>query len=322
MSEKLEEKLSVTEEPDGSVTVDMPGVGDVNEADDDSGDEGPVESPRAEADGDYGDADQPGDSDSVREARRNRRKAKKEYIKRTNEEKDQRLVMLQRQNQDLLERISVVERKTHDSDLARLDKAIEDEELRLRYADAKKREAINSSDGEGFNKAQELWYEARRKAEALRALKNRAVQSTSNDTGAVNPRLQQYAGEWMERNSWYDPQAKDEDSQIAKVVDQRLISEGWDPSSSEYWGELDRRLQKRLPHCYNGGTENLRRSRPRSVVTGSGRESGGVGGDGRNSLVLSADQVRAMKEAGFWDDPEKRARMIKRYANDARTNRG
>lgn len=320
MSTEKQENIAVVEEPDGSVTVDLP---DSQAPDDDDG-EGSNDSQSAAADSDAGgDEDQPGDTDAIREARRNRRKAKKEYIKRTNEEKDQRLQMLQRQNQELLERISVIEKKTHHSDLARLDKALEDEELRLRYADAKKREAINQSDGDGFTKAQEMWYESRRKIEAMRSIRDRAAQATNQEAGAVNPRLQQLASGWMERNSWYDPQARDEDSQIAKVVDQRLINEGWDPASKEYWDELDKRLQKRLPHCYNRDTENPRRSRPRSVVTGSGRESAGsVGGDGRSSFVLSPDQVRAMKEAGFWDDPDKRTRMIKRYASEARNSRG
>lgn len=320
MSTENKEVISVVEEPDGSVTVDLPGV--APETADDDPDGVPAAAEAGDAAGDGDDADQPGDTDAMRDARRARRRAKKEYIRRTNEEKDQRLAMLQRQNQELMERIAAVEKKTHHSDLARLDKAIEDEELRLRYADAKKREAINSSDGEGFNKAQEMWYESRRKIEAMKAIKDRAVQASTQESGAVNPDLQRNATRWMERNAWYDPQGKDEDSQIAKVVDQRLMSEGWDPASSEYWEELDKRLQKRLPHCYNRDTENSRRSRPRSVVTGSGRENvGSGGGDSRNSFVLSPDQVRAMKEAGFWDDPEKRARMIKRYAFEARNSR-
>jgi len=317
MSTEKTEQISVTEEPDGSVVVDLP-EGVAPPADDDVDEGSP--SPREAAADDGGDEDRPGDSDAVREARRARRRAKKEYIKRTNEEKDHRLAMLQRQNQELMERLSAVEKKTQQSDLVRLDKAIEDEELRLRYADAKKREAINGSDGEAFNRAQEMWYEARRKVESLKALKERATQNSAQDTGAVNPRLQQHAGRWMERNSWYDPSGKDEDSQIAKIVDQRLISEGWDPTSEEYWEELDQRLQKRLPHCYNRNTESSTRSRPRSVVTASGRESAGSGGDGRNTFVLKPEQVRAMKEAGFWDDQEKRAKMIKRYAAEARAN--
>jgi hypothetical protein len=101
-----------------------------------------------------------------------------------------------------------------------------------------------------------------------------------------------------------------------------MADEGWDPATPEYWEELDNRLQKRLPHCYNTDTESPKRSKPRSFVTGSSRESGGdSGGSGRNTFTLAPEQVRAMKEAGFWDDPDKRSRMIKRYAQEAR-NRG
>lgn len=304
--------LSVIEEKDGSVTVELP---------DD------IQSPQAEdsevqASGDDGaDDDQPGDTDAIRDARRARRKAKKEYIKKTNEEKDHRLAMLQRQNQELMERLSVVERKTHSSDLARLDKAIDDEELRIQYFEAKKREAINNSDGDAFTKAQDAWYEARRKVEAMKSVKQQAVQSSSQESGAVNPKLMRNANNWMERNGWYDPNGDDEDSQIAKVIDNKLVKEGWDPSSEEYWEELDNRLQKRLPHRYTQShDEPSRRSKPRSFVTGSERESSVSRGSG-NSFVLEPEQVRAMKEAGFWDDPEKRARMIKRYALEARNNR-
>jgi hypothetical protein len=59
--------------------------------------------------------------------------------------------------------------------------------------------------------------------------------------------------------------------------------------------------------------------RPRSVVTSTGRESVN-GSSNRSTFVLKPEQVRAMKDAGFWDDQEKRARMIKRYAQEARNN--
>jgi len=37
--------------------------------------------------------------------------------------------------------------------------------------------------------------------------------------------------------------------------------------------------------------------------------------------VLEPEQVRAMKDAGMWDNLEKRNRMIKRYAQEARNKR-
>jgi len=264
MSEDLKpDHLEVVEEKDGSASVELPDN---------------VDNPQIEArdaqDAD-GDVDHPDDTDAQREARRNRRRAKKDYIKRTNEEKDSRLTNLQRQNQELMERLAVVERKSYASDLARLDKAME-----------------------GF--------------------KQRAVSAGDKEEGAANPQLVRQANRWMERNSWYDPKGGDEDSQIAKVIDNRLAEEGYDPASSDYWEELDSRLQKRLPHLYNQRSES-NRSRPRSVVTGTGRETGRASGG--NTFVLEPEQVRAMKDAGLWDDPEKRARMIKRYAAEAKLNR-
>ena len=291
--------MDVVEEKDGSATVDLPDH---------------IESPTASDD----DRDQPNDTDAIREARRNRRHAKKDYIKRTNEEKDQRLSLLQRRNQELEERLSVVERKTHGADLARYDKAIDDEELRLNYAIAKMREATDNSDGTAFTKAQEMWYDSRRKVEAMKDYKQRATQNTSQESGAVNPKLMKLANNWMEKNDWYSPDSNDEDTAIAKVVDNRLVAEGWNPENQDYWDELDTRLQKRLPHRYTQSNDEYSRRRPKSVVTGSGRESVSRGG---NSFVLEPEQVRAMKDAGFWEDTEKRNRMIKRYAADARNSR-
>jgi hypothetical protein len=220
-----------------------------------------------------------------------------------------------------MERLSVVERKTHSADLARLDSAITDEESRLDYFRRKMQEATDNSDGAAFTKAQEAWYESRRKVEAMHGIKNRAVQASTNESSPANPQLIKLAKSWMDRNPWYDPDGKDEDSQIAKVVDDRLAQEGWNPASEEYWEEFDRRLQKRIPNRYTSDHEDEPRRKPRSFVTGSSRESSGSRSGG-NTFVLEPEQVRAMKDAGLWDDPQKRARMIKRYAEQARNNRG
>ena len=300
--------IAVVEEQDGSATVELPDH---------------IESPHNEggevsAASDDGDSDQPGDTDAIREARRNRRRAKKEYIKRTHVEKDAKLTLLERQNQQLVERLSVLERKQSGADLARFDKAIEDEQLRLQYATAKLKEATDNADGTSFAKAQELWYDSKRKLEAMQNFKSRAAENGS-ETGAVNPKLQRLANDWMENNSWYDPDGKDEDSQIAKVIDNRLVQEGYDPATNEYWEELDSRLQRRLPHKYNDRHDEQPRRRPKSLVTGSSRESAPRGSG--NSFVLEPEQVRAMKDAGMWDDAQKRAKMIKRYAEAARNNR-
>jgi len=306
--------IVVSEEKDGSVVVDLPdSIPSPDEQEEVRAAEG--------GSADDGDADHPDDTDAIRSARRNRRKAKREYIKQTSIEKDARLQNLQRQNQDLLERLSAVERRQSGADLARLDKAIEDKELRLQYAKMKLSEATTAGDGEAMAKAQEMWYETRREIESMRSVKERAAQNVQHQP-TDNGEVQRHASNWMDKNDWYDPNGDDEDSQIAKVIDQRMVKEGWNPNSKDYWQELDRRVARKLPHRYTDDTDDQpTRSRPRSVVTSSGRENINSSGS-RNTFTLSPEQVRAMKDAGMWDDQAKRTKMIKRYAMEAKQNNG
>ena len=305
-------KIVVTEEADGSAVIDLP---DSIESPDEQEDE------REMASGGATDDDVvPEDETEYQRARREKRRAKRDLAKKTGVEKDMKLQHLERKNQELMERLSVVERKTHSADLARIDKAIEDQELRLQYAKMKIAEAATAADGNAMTDAQEMMYEARRQIESLASLKKTAVEPRQNQGNVPDPRLQRLAANWMERNDWYDPSGRDTDSKIAKQIDETLVSEGWNPTSQDYWEELDNRLHKYLPHKYNDSTD-VRSStkRPRSVVTSSGRESVN-GSTNRNTFVLKPEQVRAMKDAGFWDDPEKRSKMIKRYAQEARNN--
>jgi len=305
-------KIVVTEEADGSAVIDLP---DSIESPDEQEDE------REMASGGATDDDvAPEDETEYQRARREKRRAKRDLAKKTGVEKDMKLQHLERKNQELMERLSVVERKTHSADLARIDKAIEDQELRLQYAKMKVAEAATAADGNAMTDAQEMMYEARRQIESLSSLKKTAVQPNQTQGNVPDPRLQRLAANWMERNDWYDPSGRDTDSKIAKQIDEALSAEGWNPTDADYWNELDNRLQKYLPHKYNDTTD-VRSStkRPRSVVTSSGRESVN-GSTNRNTFVLKPEQVRAMKDAGFWDDPDKRSKMIKRYAQEARNN--
>ena len=314
MSEK-DEEITVREEQDGSVVAELPEG--IAPAEDDE--QEPQQEAQGQAEDDGSDDDHPDDTDAVRAARRARRRAKKELAKRTSQEKDQRLALLQRQNEELMERLSAVERKTHSSDLARLDKAIEDEQMRFEYAKTKIKQATEANDGEAMIRAQEAMYESRKNLEAMKNIKQKVAESSVQQKSNIDPRIQKYANKWMTDNPWYDNQGKDLDSAIAKMIDERLIQDGWDPATPEYWDELDERLQNRLPHRYNRNRRESSERRPRSFVTSSERETGGA--SGRNTFTLTPEQVRAMKDAGLWDDPEKRNRMIKRYAQAARNSR-
>jgi len=319
-TEQEQEVIVIQEEKDGSATVELPPSIPSPEGQDDQGSDEADERAREKEMVVGGVVD--ADAEALREQKRLKRTRRKEYHRQVSTEKDVKLTLLERQNQQLLERLSVLERKSHGSDLARLDKAIEDQDNRILFAKQKISEATKTGNGELLTSAQEMWFEARRQAEALQNLKKRAVAPQNQRTiQAPDPQLQRHANKWMAENTWYDPNGKDPDSRRALNEDSILAEEGYDPKTAEYWEELDRRLQRVVPHRYTEDANERPRSRPRSAVTSSGREFASNNGRG-NSFTLSPDQVRAMKDAGMWDDAEKRAKMIRRYALEARNNNG
>lgn len=320
------EIIDVKEASDGSAVVELPesipspDVDPAKEAQsiDEDSDEADEQARQAELAN--GGAIDP-DAEAVREAKRAKRRARKEYHKQVAVEKDRTLQFLERQNQELLERLAVVEKKTQGTEIARINKAIEDQEAKILFAKTKMKEATETGNGEMLASAQDMWYEAKKQFEALDNLKRQSVsQPQRAPISQVDPMVQRYATDWMSENQWYDPNGRDPDSKIALTIDQGMAEEGWNPKTQEYWEELDNRLAKYLPHRYSGAVEtsvNPSTRRPKSVVTSSGRENA-VSSGGKNSFTLTPDQVRAMKDAGMWDDPEKRMRMIRRYAEDAR----
>ncbi len=324
-NQQEQEVISIEEAQDGSAIVELPPsipspepqASEEHDEDSDEADEAARQAEMAAG----GEIDP--EAERLREQKRLKRRARKEYHKQVAAEKDVKLTLLERQNQELLERLSVLEKKAHGSDIARLNKAIEDQGTRIQFAKQKIAEATASGNGELLTAAQEMWFEARRQFEALDALKKKVVQPQKQRTiQGQDPALQRMANAWMSNNTWYDPQGKDQDSKIALAIDQAMGEEGWNPKTPEFWQELDNRLQKMLPHRYTEmASERSSRtpSRPRNVVTGSSRENASASG-GKNTFTLNPEQVRAMKDAGLWDDPEKRAKMIRRYALEARNN--
>ena len=323
-TEQKEMQLEAIEADDGSAVVDIdPKLLESDVVEEQNGFE------RAKEGGeisDPADDDHPNDDADVREAKRNRRQAKKDLIRKTNQEKDARLKALQRENEEFKKRLNQLERNTKTEGLIRIDKNIEDAQVRLEYAKMKIAEATTNQDGQGMVDAQTMLSEAQQEVRQLQQARRQADQELKRPAPqqAPDPDIVRNAQRWMQRNPWYNPQASDPDSRIAKRVDEIMGTQGWDPSDPDYWDELDSRLQKELPHRYNEANDDDSRNvrRPRNVVGSSGREaSAAYGGSNRSQFVLSPDRVKAMKEAGAWDNPDRKAKMIKQFIAYDRANR-
>jgi hypothetical protein len=261
--------------------------------------------------------------ESIREARREERRLKKELKKQRDISAKNKITALERRNAELAERLAKVESTASSYQFAQIDKAIEDEATRVEYAKMKMVQAAQSGDAVNQMEYLEQLTEAKQRLKEAQHYKKQQVDNAQapkqNVPNPITTEVQANATKWLKKNSWYDPQARDVDSKIAKVIDQELVTDGWDPSDPEYWEELDNRLQSRLPHRYTskGNKEGKRSAGPTAssrVANATAQKPG--------TITLSRERVQAIKDAGAWDDTERRNKMIRAYASYDRQNKG
>lgn len=329
MAEK-EKDVPIKEREDGSVLAKV----EVPEGfDDDEGVEvelkegGEVEASEDSAEEQAGDdeAADEGETDDererIREARREERKLKKELAKQREVSAKHKISALERRNEDLARRLAAVENTAASYQFAQLDKALEDEATRVEYAKMKMVQAAQSGDVNAQMEYLEQLTEAKQRLQQVQHYKKEQLEAAKapkqNVPNPTSTEVQQNATKWLKKNSWFDPQARDTDSRIAKVIDQELAADGWDPSDSEYWEELDSRLSSRLPHRYTSKGGSTKRANP----TASSRVSN-AGASKPGTITLSRERVNAIKDAGAWDDVDKRNKMIRAYAQYDRDNKG
>ena len=261
------------------------------------------------------------DREAIRQARREERRLKKELVKQREASARNKITALERRNAELAERLAKLENTTASYQFAQVDKAIEDEATRVEYAKMKLVQAAQANDANAQVEYLEQLQDAKTKLAQIQAYKKQQLEEAKrpkqNVPNEISTEVQRHATNWLKKNTWYDPQARDTDSRIAKVIDQDLAAEGWDPADPEYWDELDNRLTARLPHRYPAkATGSVRRVTP----TASSRAAN-PSGKSANTIILSPQRVQAIKDAGAWDDPAKRSKMIKAYAEFDKQNR-
>ena len=233
-------------------------------------------------------------------------------------------------NQQLQEQLNILSRRTTGAEIVQVEQELSRIEQTYLYHKGVMEAASQAgkvSDalqaGEKMNSAKARYGEVTRLKEAI------SRQTTVGTVAMPDPAVTTNATKWATGNKWYNPSGQDFDSRITREIDSDLTKEGFDPRTTSYWEELDRRVQKHLPHRASVDNNNRNRgstSRPRNTVAGSGREDIGTGGSGSggggNKFTLSVERVQAMKDAGQWADPKKRSEMTKYYRDYDRASSG
>ena len=105
------------------------------------------------------------------------------------------------------------------------------------------------------------------------------------------PKPDPKAEAWAEKNEWF---GKDEAMTYASFgIHKRLVEEdGFNPTSDEYYEEINKRIRKEFPHKFNGGEQAG--SKPVQTVASASRTSG----TGRKTVRLTPSQVAIAKKLG------------------------
>ncbi len=303
---------------DGEIIENPPAAAEEDQDDAQASNEPVEESSEAEA---SADDDHPDDSAEELEAKRERRRLERQHKKqRVKEREDTLRSELAARDAAIAEmrsKLDAIERRNTSGEISQIRNAKEQASMSYVRFKEQARLAVEAADGAAHVDAIEKMRQAERKFEELDRIE-KAYTTQANRPAPLDPVLKTHAEGWMSKNQWYDPQGKDEDSAIMLTIDQRMAAEGWNPKTPEYWNELTKRAQKFLPHRFKQSAPQ--RQQPRSVVAGSARES--VPGGTQPGYRLSAERVQALKDAGMWNDPKKRAEMIKQFREYDKQSKG
>jgi hypothetical protein len=189
-------------------------------------------------------------------------------------------------------------------------------------AEAKHAAAFSAGDGAAATVAMREMYQAQRTIDQLESVRQRqAVQPQRQQVQPPkhDPRVVSKAQAWAENNKWFKPGSVDDDSAMADALAAKLKREGYDPTTNDYWDELDERLEKkgigaRDEQDDDDGEEDAKPARRRSPPVGGGSGGGRSDlGNGKVAVSLPTAFVNALKQNGYWDDPVKKSKMIAGY---------
>lgn len=276
-----------------------------------------------------GDADDhaEGDREAIRERRRQEKAERKERREKAMTRDRIEMDFLRKRNDDLERRLNAQEQRAQQGDLRMVDTEIQRAIDEAKLAEDVMAKAIAASNGEDATQAMRYRDEAIARAQQLYQYKQQQEAAAKQpQQPQVDPQLVTHAQDFLEDHPWYDVNGSDEDSAIVLAIDQRLVQEGFNPTTDEYWDELRDRVQRRFPEKFNADAKaGGKRAAPAVERTPRGGPAVGSGKEHaptstRREVYISAERKQALIDAGVWDDPQLRNKYIKKYMEYDRAN--
>ncbi len=163
------------------------------------------------------------------------------------------------------------------------------------------KEAYESGDSERMFEAQQQISQMEVERQKYTAAKARAeqqkvqVQQPEAPAQTQQPAAQRVdprAQSWAEKNEWFGEDMVMTAASFA--IDKQLREEGFDPSSDEYYSEVDGRMRKEFPHKF----QTAKKSGGAQVAAAAASASRSTAKSGRRSVKLTHSQVAIAKKLG------------------------
>jgi hypothetical protein len=169
--------------------------------------------------------------------------------------------------------------------------------LQETVAKSQLREALDAGDVEAQVEAQKSLTKAAHDAERLSAVRLQAEKNQAAPAppavptapAAPTPQPDPMAQDWADKNKWF---GEDEPMTLtAFSIHKKLIEEeGFDPKSSDYYTEIDRRIRQEFPQKFDSTSS---RKGPAVASAGRRRQNGS-----RKNVKLSSSEVAIAKKLG------------------------
>ena len=222
-------------------------------------------------------------------------------------EKEEEVARLIRQNEELAHRVKRQEKDFYE--IGKLNLTANEKQIKDKLDLARTAYATAHEEGDSAKilKAQEALNEAQVDLKNIEATKTRFKEPEVQQQPVQQQQVQQpqpqpdpKAQDWAAQNEWFGQDRIMTASALA--IDTELKEEGYDPTSSEFYEEINNRLQETFPHKFKTNKEETKEVRKQETS-----ETAQVVAGGTRSTPSSKNKVKLTKEdvrlANKWNIP-------------------
>jgi len=191
-------------------------------------------------------------------------------------------------------------------------------EAKLEKARRELKAAQEAFDTDAIIAAQEALAEAKWESQNTKNMRAPTLQQPQEDVQTYQPQPQQVRADektlrWQAKNQWFGSPGFEEITSYALGLHQKLVNNGVDPRTDDYFEQIDARVKSKFPEVFGGEDDKPRSQsaaparKPASVVAPASRSTG------KRRIELTPSQAALVKKFNL--DPQMYAKEILKLEN-------